>query len=183
MAYHDLNDNAYGFPLGAQIEILQLKVREYEGNQWQVQQLDVATIRSLTPRTDLLKPWSWQVTGGLERVLGKHDAERLVSHVNGGAGGTWQLGDNMLGFALGTVRIEHNTDFSALVSPAAGFDTGLLWRNPLGNLSVEAKSDYFTNGEVRRNLSLNQQWELSRNLGLRLSAQREFSQLLRRSMK
>ncbi len=177
MAYHDLNDNAYGFPLGAQIEILQLKVREYEGNQWQVQQLDVATIRSLTPRTDLLKPWSWQVTGGLERVLGKHDAERLVSHVNGGAGGTWQLGDNILGFALGTVRIEHNTDFSALVSPAAGFDTGLLWRNPLGNLSVEAKSDYFTNGEVRRNLSLNQQWELSRNLGLRLSAQREFSQL------
>lgn len=177
MAYHDLNDNAYGFPLGAQIEILQLKVREYEGNQWQVQQLDVATIRSLTPRTDLLKPWSWQVTGGLERVLGKHDAERLVSHVNGGAGGTWQLGDDMLGFALGTVRVEHNTDFSAFASPAAGFDTGLLWRNPLGNLSVEAKSDYFTNGEVRRNLSLNQQWELSRNLGLRLTAQREFSQL------
>jgi hypothetical protein len=177
MAYHDLNDNAYGFPLGAQIEILQLKVREYEGNHWQVQQLDLATIRSLTPRTELLKPWSWQVTGGLERVLGKHDAERLVSHVNGGGGGTWQLGDDLLGFALGTVRVEHNTDFSALVSPAAGFDTGLLWRNPLGNLSLEAKSDYFTNGEVRRNLSLNQQWELSRNLGLRLTAQRAFSQL------
>ncbi|MEB0042478.1 DUF4105 domain-containing protein [Pseudomonas sp. MH10] len=177
MAYHDLNDNAYGFPLGAQIEILQLKLRQYEGNHWQVQQLDVATIRSLTPRTELLKPWSWQVTGGLERVLGKHDSERLVSHVNGGAGGTWQLGDELLGFALGTVRVEHNTDFSALVSPAAGFDSGLLWRNPLGNLSLEAKSDYFTNGEVRRNLSLNQQWELSRNLGLRLTAQREFSQL------
>jgi hypothetical protein len=30
---------------------------------------------------------------------------------------------------------------------------------------------------VRRSLSLNQQWELSRNLGLRLSAQREFSHL------
>jgi hypothetical protein len=28
---------------------------------------------------------------------------------------------------------------------------------------------------VRRNISLNQQWELSRNLGLRLTAQREFS--------
>jgi Domain of unknown function (DUF4105) len=177
MAYHDLNDNAYGFPLGAQIEIMQLKVREYEGNHWQVQQLDLATIRSLTPRTELLKPWSWQVTGGLERVLGKHDDERLVSHVNGGGGGTWQLGDDLLGFALGTVRVEHNNDFSAAISPAAGFDTGLLWRNPLGNLSVEAKGDYFINGEVRRSLSLNQQWELSRNLGLRLTAQREFSQL------
>lgn len=177
MAYHDLNDNGPGFPLGAQIEILQLKLGQYEGNQWQVQQLDLANIRSLTPRNDLLQPWSWQVGGGLERVLGKHGDENLVSHVNGGAGGTWQLADNLLGFALGTVRIEHNNDFAAFVAPAAGFDTGLLWRNPVGNLSLEAKGDYFTNGEIRRSLSLNQQWEISRNLGLRLSAQREFSKL------
>ena len=177
MAYHDLNENAPGFPLGAQIEILQLKLRQYEGNHWQIQQLDLANIRSLTPRNDLLKPWSWQVGGGLERVLGKHGDETLVTHVNGGAGGTWQLADDVLGFALGTVRVEHNNDFAAFVSPAAGFNTGLLWRNPIGNLSLEAKGDYFTNGEIRRTLSLNQQWELSRNLGLRLTAQREFSHL------
>ena len=177
MAYHDLNDNAESFPLGAQIEILQMKLRQYEGNHWQFQQLDLATIRSLTPRNELLQPLSWQVTGGLERVPGKHDDETLVSHVNGGGGGTWQLGDDVLGFALGTVRVEHNNDFAEFVSPAGGFNTGVLWKNPLGNLSVEAKGDYFFNGEVRRSLSLNQQWELSRNLGLRLSAQREFSHL------
>ncbi|MBC3349727.1 DUF4105 domain-containing protein [Pseudomonas sp. SWRI196] len=177
MAYHDLNDNAESFPLGAQIEILQLKLRQYEGNDWQVQQLDLATIRSLTPRNELLQPLSWQVTGGLERVPGKHDDETLVSHVNGGAGGTWALGDDVLGFALGTVRVEHNNDFAQFIAPAAGFNTGVLWKNPLGNLSLEAKGDYFINGEVRRSVSLNQQWELSRNLGLRLSAQREFSHL------
>jgi hypothetical protein len=177
MAYHDLNDNAYGFPLGAQIEILQLKVRQYEGNDWQVQRLDLATIRSLTPRNALLKPWSWQVTGGLERVPGKHDDEVLVSHVNGGAGGTWQLADELLGFALGTVRVEHHNDFAEFISPAAGFNSGLLWRNGLGNMALEAKGDFFTNGEVRRSVSLNQQWEISRNLGLRLSASREFSHL------
>ncbi|WPN58864.1 DUF4105 domain-containing protein [Pseudomonas sp. P9_31] len=177
MAYHDLNDNAEGFPLGAQIEILQMKLRQYEGNHWQLQQLDLATIRSLTPRNALLQPLSWQVTGGLERVPGKHDDETLVSHVNGGGGGTWQLGDDMLGFALGTVRVEHNNDFAGFIAPAAGFNSGLLWKNPLGNFSLEAKGDYFTNGEVRRGVSLNQQWELSRNLGLRLSAQREFSHL------
>lgn len=177
MAYHDLNDNAESFPLGAQIEILQMKLRQYEGNHWQFQQLDLATIRSLTPRNELLQPLSWQVTGGLERVPGKHDDETLVSHVNGGGGGTWALGDDVLGFALGTVRVEHNNDFAEFVSPAGGFNTGVLWKNPLGNLSLEAKGDYFFNGEVRRSLSLNQQWELSRNLGLRLSAQREFSHL------
>ncbi|ROM65457.1 hypothetical protein BK653_20935 [Pseudomonas brassicacearum] len=177
MAYHDLNDNTESFPLGAQIEILQLKLRQYEGNDWQLQQLDLATIRSLTPRNELLQPLSWQVTGGLERVPGKHDDETLVSHVNGGAGGTWALGEDVLGFALGTVRVEHNNDFAQFIAPAAGFNSGVLWKNPLGNLSLEAKGDYFVNGEVRRSLSLNQQWELSRNLGLRLSAQREFSHL------
>ncbi|MEK1904141.1 MAG: hypothetical protein AAAB13_00030, partial [Pseudomonas sp.] len=154
-----------------------LKLRQYEGNHWQVQQLDLANIRSLTPRGQLLKPWSWQVGGGLQRVPGDGDDETLVSHFNGGVGGTWQLGDDSLAFALATVRLEHHADFAAFISPALGFDSGLLWRNPLGNLSLEAKGDYFHNGEVRRSLSLNQQWELSTNLGLRLSAQRQFSQL------
>lgn len=185
MAYHDLEDNLYGFPMGAQIEILQMKLRQYEGNDWQLQQLDFASIRSLTPRSQLLQPLSWQVRGGFERVPGNSaeaDAKAtLVSHISGGAGASWQLGedwfgDELLGFSLLTGRLEHNNDFAQLAAPAAGFDSGLLWRNALGNLRLEAQGDYFINGEVRRKLSLNQQWELSRNLGLRLSAERQFSQ-------
>ncbi len=175
MAYHDLQDNLSGFPLGAQIEIAQLKVRQYEDSRWQLQRLDLATIRSLTPRSALLKPWSWQVGGGLERVPGRHGDETLVSHISGGAGASWLLGDETLAFALATARVEHNGDFSPFVATAGGFNGGLLWRNRLGNLSLEARGDYFTTGEARRSLSLNQQWELSRNLGLRLSANRTFS--------
>ncbi|MDO9320255.1 MAG: DUF4105 domain-containing protein, partial [Pseudomonas sp.] len=178
MAYHDLEDNLYGFPLGAQIEILNLKLRQYQGNDWQLQQLDLASIRSLTPRNQLLQPLSWQVRGGLERVPGTSDQdgeETLVSHISGGAGGTWQLSDELMAFSLGTGRLEHNHDFAPAVAPALGFDTGLLWRNPLGNLRLEAAGDYFANGEIRRCLSLNQQWEVSQNLGLRLSAERQFS--------
>ena len=185
MAYHDLEDNLYGFPLGAQIEILQMQLRQYEGNDWQLQRLDLASIRSLTPRSQLLQPLSWQVRGGFERVPGnstEHDGKAtLVSHISGGAGASWQLGedwlgDDLLGFSLLTGRLEHNNDFAPFAAPAIGFDSGLLWRNPLGNLRLEAQGDYFANGEVRRTLSLNQQWELSQNLGLRLSAQRQFSQ-------
>lgn len=175
MAYHDLNDNAYGFPLGAQIELGGLKLRQYERGEWQLQQLNLATIRSLSPRSTLLKPWSWQVTGGLERVPGRHGDSVLVTHLNGGVGGSWDLAPGLLGFALATARVEHNNEFAAFAVPAAGMDTGLLWRNRLGNLRLEASGDYFSNGEVRRQLSLNQQWEVTPTLGLRLSAQRAFS--------
>lgn len=175
MAYHDLNDNAYGFPLGAQIELGGLKLRQYEGGEWQLQQLNLATIRSLSPRSTLLKPWSWQLTGGLERVPGRHGDSLLVAHLNGGAGGSWDLAPSLLGFALATARVEHNNEFAAFAVPAAGVNAGLLWRNPLGNLRLEASGDYFSNGEARRQLSLNQQWEITPTLGLRLSAQRAFS--------
>lgn len=177
MAYHDLNDNLAGFPLGAQIEILQLKLRQYEGNHWQLERLDLATIRSLTPRNRLLQPLSWQVAAGLERVPGENERRELVSQINGGAGGTWQLGSDTLAYAMATARLEHNSDFAAFIAPAAGFNTGLIWSNRLGNLSLEAKADYFQQGEVRRSLALNQQWELSDNLGLRMSASRQFSHL------
>ncbi|MDX5371792.1 MAG: DUF4105 domain-containing protein [Pseudomonadaceae bacterium] len=176
MAYHDLGDNLDGFPLGAQIEILGLKLRQYQGNHWQLHSLDLATIRSLTPRSALLKPWSWQVGGGLQRVPGRDGEQTLVGHLSGGAGGSWALGEGALAYALATARIEHNGDFAAYLAPALGFDSGLLWHNALGGLSLEARGDYFHNGEVRRRLSLNQQWEVSRNLGLRLSAARDFSQ-------
>ena len=176
MAYHDLNDNLDGFPLGAQIELGKLRVRQYEGNHWQLEELGLISIRSLTPRHELLKPWSWQVETGLERVAGKDGRQRLVGHLNGGGGATWQLHDTLLGYGLMTLRVEHHRDFAAILSPAMGFDTGLLWRNRAGNLLLEAQADYFHNGEVRRRLGLTQQLELSRNLGLRLSAQREFSQ-------
>lgn len=176
MAYHDLNDNLAGFPLGAQIELGKLRIRQYEGNQWQLEELGLVNIRSLTARNQLLKPWSWQVETGLERVAGKDGQQRLVGHLNGGAGFTWPLAENVLGYALATLRVEHHQDFAAKLSPAAGFDSGLLWRNRAGNLLLEAQADYFHNGEVRRSLGLTQQLELGRNLGLRLTAQREFTQ-------
>ena len=70
MAYHDLADNLAGFPLGAQIELGDIKLRQYEGNHWQLEEFGLVNIRSLTPRSALLKPWSWQVEAGWERVAG-----------------------------------------------------------------------------------------------------------------
>ena len=139
-----------------------------------MQNLDLVTIRSLTPRNQLLAA----VLAGSRRPgagAGRDGDENLVSHLNGGAGGSWMFGDDLLLYAMGTARIENNRDFAAAIAPAVGFDSGLLWRNPLGNLTLEAKGDYFHNGEVRRSLGFVQQVELGRDLGLRLGAEREFS--------
>ncbi len=175
MAYHDLIDNQAGFPLGAQIELGKLRVRQYQGNHWQLEELGLINIRSLTPRNQLLKPWSWQVAAGMERIPTDNDRRRLAGYLSGGGGFTWQPFSNMSSYLLATLRTEHNPDTAAALNLASGFDAGVLWRNPLGNLHLNATTDYFHHGEVRRRLALGQQWELDRNLGLRLSAEREFS--------
>ena len=153
LAYHDLADNLAGFPLGAQIELGTLNIRQYQGNHWQLEELGLVSIRSLTPRNQLLKPWSWQVATGLERVAGDDDKRRLVPHLNGGGGFSWNPVNDLQTFALATLRVEHHQDADEALSPAAGF----------------------TNGEVRRSLKLSQHWELGTDLGLRLRASREFS--------
>lgn len=175
MAYHDVNDNLPGFPLGAQIELGQIRVRQYSAQHWRLEELGLVNIRSLTPRTQLLKPWSWQVAAGLERVPGADASQQLVSQLHGGGGFSWPLADNLLAYTLGNLRVEHNPEHAALLSPAMGFDGGLLWRNPAGNLLLETQADYFHQGEVRRRLGLTQQLELGRSFGLRLSAERVFS--------
>lgn len=176
MAYHDLNDNLTGFPLGAQLEIAGLGVRQYEGGRWQLQQMKLVSIRSMTPRTDLLKPWSWQVSGGLESVLDRNQGEVLVSYLDGGAGITSAWAEELRGFVLGTARLEHNANFGAVVAPALGVNTGLLWHNAWGTLLFEAKADYFHQGTVREQVRLAQQLELGTNLGVRFSVKRDFSQ-------
>jgi hypothetical protein len=177
MAYHDLTDDQYGFPFGAQIEIGELRLRQHEDNHWQLQEFGLVSIRSLTPRNALLQPWSWQVAGGLERVPGKEGDERLVGQLNGGMGGSWMLDEEALGFALLTTRLERNPDLDGWLTPAAGFDSGLLWRNAAGNLLLEARGDWFSSGEIRRRIELTQQIELGRDLGVQLGISRQFSQL------
>ncbi|MNJ61352.1 hypothetical protein D3C77_571360 [compost metagenome] len=123
----------------------------------------------------MLRPWSWQIAAGLERIAEGDGDDRLVGHLNGGGGFTWQLREDLLGFAMATARLEHHPEFGAVISPAAGFDSGLLWRNGAGNLLLEARGDYFHNGEVRRRISLSQQFEVRDTAGLRVGLERSFS--------
>lgn len=175
MAYHDLADHLPGFPLGAQIELGHLRLRQYQGGHWQVQQLDLIDIRSLTPRTRLLQPWSWQVAAGLERVPGHAGDETLVSQLRGGAGMTWPLASSLQAFTLATVRLEHNRDHASVLSPAAGLNAGLLWRNPLGTLLLEGRGEQFTNGELRQQWQLTQQLEIDARQALRVNARYQHS--------
>jgi hypothetical protein len=170
LTYHDLLDNNYGFLRGAQIQGLGLTLRSTESGDPRLEELDVVSIRSLAPRNRFSKPLSWYVEGGLERAWAGR--RRLVRYVQGGAGGSWAMG-NWQPYLLTSLRMENNSDFDTFLTPGAGLDAGLLYQRGRGQWQVGSVGHYFTNDTYRHTSEFAVHWAFARQHGLRASLSRE----------
>lgn len=173
MNYHDLLDNHTGFPEGAEITIGNLRVRGYEGNYWQTEQLDLIHIRSHYPYDHFFKPLSWQGHVGFEHQPGSDDKTHLAAHINGGVGISMLLSNQLKWFGLATLRLEHNHGFAQNLQLAPGINTGFNSRNSLGNWQAEWQLDQFLNGQLRSTTTLQQHWEVNQHNGIRLGVRYE----------
>ena len=170
LTYHDLLDNNYGFLRGAQIQGLGLTLRSTESGDPRLEELDVVSIRSLAPRNRFSKPLSWYVEGGLERAWAGR--RRLVRYVQGGAGGSWAMG-NWQPYLLTSLRMENNSDFDTFLTPGAGLDAGLLYQRGRWQWQVGSVGHYFNNDTYRHTSELAVHWAFARQHGLRASLSRE----------
>lgn len=172
MAFHSFEDNEQGFLQGAQINMGNVQLRAIEDESINLQRFDVVDIFSLTPRTELFKPLSWKIYTGLERQLtgGK---DRLVAHVTGGAGVSYKPVDDMLVYGLLTARLERNKGFDDMLEHAFGVNSGLLYYLDKSTVSIELSGEEFGNNEYRHRAVYSQNFSLSQNHSIKLSAIRE----------
>ncbi len=149
LSLHSLEERRYGFLEGAQINLGNFEGRLDEDGNVRLERIDVVDIFSLSPRNGFFKPLSWKVITGLERewIAGR---ERQVAHVTGGAGYSTALAPGVQTFALAMARLEHNSQFSHEVEPAAGVLTGLLWHFDQHTARLELGGEKFANGVSRR---------------------------------
>lgn len=172
--YHDLIDNQAGFLQGAEIKGLDLKLRTYVDRPGKrlragphLQALTLIDIRSLSPRDRFVKPVSWYVEGGLDRV--ETDRERLARYLEGGPGLSWRQGD-FQPYAFAKVRLENNSAYAPLVETGGGGEAGLLYYHGDWSARLAADGLYFHNGEWRQTARLGLNYALGRNDALRLDA-------------
>ncbi|QBM19185.1 hypothetical protein MARI_33300 [Marinobacter sp. JH2] len=141
-AYHDIVDPPEGYRTGAQLQFLRLDARLYHDNdELQVEQITGVEIRSLSPRNQFFSPTSWQVGfGGRRTDTGTQRV--LAPYLEGGAGGSWSLGDNSQVFALATADLEIDDDIRRGYDFAPGADLGVLHQSPdfslLGGVKTKA---------------------------------------------
>ncbi len=173
MSFHSLEDNINGFLEGAQINLGSLSFRATE-DEFQLQNLDVIDIFSLTPRNDFFQPLSWKVYTGLEQQL-INGTERLTGHVTGGAGVTYETWQHGYFYALMTARLEANSQFKRSVEVAMGFSSGLLHHATWGTTHLSVSGESFANDEYRQRIEFITNIPVSRNhaLGFKLRRQRQ----------
>lgn len=170
-SFHDLIDNETGFLRGAQINLGKLLFRlDDEGID--LQRFDVVDIFSLTPRTDFFDPLSWKILTGLERQW-SNGRNKLVAHLSGGAGVSYDLTDNTMFYSLLIARLERNTEFSNGIEAAAGMLNGLLGHLENGSYKFELGGERFSRNRYRIRAGYEHNLVISRNhsVVLRLSKQ------------
>lgn len=139
-AYHDVLDPPAGYRSGAQLQFLRLDARLYHDNQeLQVEQLVGVEIRSLSPRNPFFSPTSWQVGFGGRRTDTGTDRV-FTPYLEGGAGGSWRLGQNSQAFAIATADLEIDDDIRRGHDFAPGADLGLLHQTNRFSLLAGAKT-------------------------------------------
>ncbi len=172
MSFHSLEDNEQGFLQGAQINLGNIEMRFYENDSAQLQRLDFVDIFSLTPRSQFFDPLSWRVYTGLERQLTKGN-DNLVAHVTGGAGFAYQPLQNNQLYILAILRLENNDEFSNLIEPAIGFQTGMLHHFGKHTAHLQFSGEEFSNDESRYRASYTHNFVIAVNHSLKLSAKKE----------
>jgi hypothetical protein len=175
MSFHSLEDNEAGFLRGAQINLGSLQLRAVENESLILYQLDLVDIFSLTPRTRFFNPLSWRVYAGLEREL-TNGVDQLVAQVTGGAGVSYPATRDGLVYALATARLESNKQLDHPVELALGGIGGLLWHFGPTTARLEVSGEQFTGGVYRLRTTYEQNFVLSTNHSIRLSAQYEWQE-------
>ena len=166
-AFHDLEDNQYGFLQGAQINIGSLKLRAEENKGLRIYQLDIVDIFSLTPRNDFFKPLSWRIYSGFERQF-TGNVDQLSYHVTGGMGGSWQAVKSHQLYALAILRLEINKQLKNTIEPAIGFNAGLLSHFKHTTARLEFSGEQFEDSIYRLRAQYTQNFPLSTNQSIKI---------------
>jgi hypothetical protein len=173
-AYHDLADPQAGFVEGAEIDFLDLELRHYEDHGLlTLERLDLVRIRSFSPRSELIRPLSWQLGAGLDRFRAEGDDEigSLVGTLSGGAGASFALGDRGMLTVLAAAEMGAGDACFRNCYAAIGPAIILGWQMGEGaSLLIEGQEQLLLSEEIgdRYALRATQSLPLGRNLALKL---------------
>jgi hypothetical protein len=172
--YHDLSDPQAGFVEGAEIDFLDVELRHYEDHGLlTLERLDLVRIRSFSPRSELIRPLSWQLGAGLDRFRAKGDdvIGSLVGTLSGGAGASFAIADHAMLTVLAEAELGAGDACFRNCFAAIGPAVILGWQmGERAHLLLEGREQLLLSEEVgdRYALHATQSLALGPNLALKV---------------
>ena len=169
-SYHDLLDPIGGYYQGMSLNMLNLKLRAYEGGDIRLEKFELLDIVSLSSRNRFFSPWSWKANISLEQQW-TIDKEILVTQGSAGRGLSFEFFDNSHFFSFATARLEFNHKLDDKIALAPGLQLGLLHYWSKASVMVDLEHYQFLFDQTKRSqLNFVQSFQLGTNHSLRLSA-------------
>lgn len=171
-AYHDLLNNDLGFTPFSEIDLFGLKLRYIpKSGLLFLEEVQIASIVSLSPWTSMEKPLSWKFQAGYYGLKDEGCYPCHAGRFEGGAGLSTELLPGTLFFALGKLKAETGGGIPGDFRFRQGLETGLLW-SPFSawkwELAGEVYTDFFRSVDektkaqlrARTSFAFGPSWEL-----------------------
>lgn len=128
-AYHHLYDPYMGFAPGAQLEFFKPTIRYYpDKNRLQFDALELVSIISLPTRTDFIKPFSWELSVGVQRHRLNVDQWPLMGDFKAGLGVSYSLGRSSQISMLINANALVSDSFKQFTALGGGGRVEALWQ-------------------------------------------------------
>lgn len=150
-AFHDMQERQNGYRTGAGISFFEVRARwNRSEDKLKVDAFDLLKIESMSPRNELLKPFSWRIHVGIKRADPLDLTSPLQPHATAGAGPTYRFGHDK-GLLFGTVETVLSRDKNTGTNFAnLGWRLGMQWR-PNDRISLTASAhSWFKDSEYTK---------------------------------
>ena len=144
--YHELVDPDVGYTHGSQLAFFDLAIAYDELDGLILDNFEILKISSLSPRSEFIRPISYQIKGGLSERPVAADDNALASFFNLGAGLTYNLGQQNIVYALATIN---NTALAELddhyiLGLGGEFGLNLYFTDSLAAIITASPQSYLT---------------------------------------
>ena len=159
-----------GFANGAQLEFFKPSLRYFpDKNRFQLESIDLVNIISMPPRTEFIRPFSWEISAAVRRHRIDANHRPLMGDFKAGVGVSYPLTrTSQIGMFINT-GILVSDEFKQWTALSGGGRVEALWQvTDTWQIGLNAKvlRYFFGSSQTAYSFGLKQQLSLSRNHAL-----------------
>ncbi len=174
-AYNDLLEQSYGMLNGAEINLLETKIRHYDNkNKFLLNELNILSIKSLSGANLMFQPFSYDIKFQIKELFDpktQKDSTALILET--GVGQSIKITNNTLLYILSVPNIAYGGGLSENGYLGFALKSGIYYNNNTFRLHAYAMQNYTTSYTKRgQTYSIEASYSLRRNLNLYTKYQR-----------